>query len=390
MIEIKEALKTVLSQAKLLGMEKKGFSESLDYILAEDIYSDLDIPSFDRSAMDGFAINSKDPSKIFEIIEDIPAGIAPKKTIKFGQCARIMTGAMLPQGADRVVKVEDVWQETRYKIQVAKWDSKLNVSKKGEDVRAGEKVLGKGTKIRSQEIAMLATIGKMRITVFKLPKVAIISTGSELVESFQKPKLGQIRNSNGPMLLAQLKKNGINAKYLGIAKDNFGLTVKLIKKGLASSDILILSGGVSVGDYDFVKAALKKCGIKIQFNKIAIKPGKPTVFGTCGKKLVFGLPGNPVSVLITFELLVVPALDKIMGRKTKIIFQKNNLLQDFSRRDAQREQYVPIIVTEKKVKLVSFHGSGHMQALTIANGLMQIRKGIRKISKGTLVNVRPI
>ncbi len=390
MITIKEALKIVLLHSNPLGIEDKITSDVLGCVLAEDIYSDIDIPSFNRSAMDGFAVNSKDPSKIFEVIEDISAGSVPQKAIKFGECARIMTGAMVPKGADKVIKVEDTRKISNVKIQITKGDSKLNVSEKGEDVGRGEKILSKGTIVRPQEIAMLATVGKTKVKVFQMPKIAVISTGSELVESSQKPKLGQIRNSNGPMLLAQLKIIGINGKYLGIVRDNFALTVKLIKKGLAGSDILILSGGVSVGDYDFVKEALKKCGVKIHFDKIAIKPGKPTVFGIFGKKIIFGLPGNPVSVLITFELLVVPAIDKIVGRKTKVFFQKNRLLSDFSRRDTKREQYFPIVLTEKGIKLVSFHGSGHMQALTIANGVMQIKKGIRKIKKGTIVNVRSI
>jgi len=399
MIKAKKALQTILKHALPLGTEKIAIEDTLGRVLAENIYSDIAIPPFDRSAMDGFAINSKDQSKFFEIIEDIPAGKVPNKKIKLGQCARIMTGAMLPEGADRVIMVEHTKQATKNKMQVTKKSQKSNVSKKGEDIKVGQLILKKGTKIRPQEAAMLATVGQTKVKILRQPRVAVISTGSELVEPKQKPKAGQIRNSNASMLLLQLKRQGINGQYLGIARDNFVATRKLIQKGLKQADILLLSGGVSVGDYDFVKEVLGSCGVKIHFNKVAIKPGKPTVFGSKGKKLVFGLPGNPVSVLVIFELFVVSALDKIVGRQTKSQFRKMKLLKDFSRRDIKREQYYPVKIklekpaTERRGFLVvplEFHGSAHMQALTEADGIMQINEGVKNLKRGTMVNVRPI
>ncbi|MFH1361556.1 MAG: gephyrin-like molybdotransferase Glp [bacterium] len=415
MIKVRKALDTILNHSLPLGTEEIPISATLGRVLAENIYSDINMPPFDRSAMDGFAINSKDKSKAFKIIEDIPAGKVPKKKIKLGQCARIMTGAMLPNGADKVIKVEDTEPRRALPpacrqaglsvagsgIQITRYDKKTNVSKLGEDIRKGELILKKGTKLRPQEAAMLATVGKSSVKVTRQPKVSIISTGSELVEPNKKPKQGQIRNSNASMLLVQLKRRGIDAKYLGIARDNFALTKKLIKKALAKSDILLLSGGVSVGDYDFVKEALKSCGVKIHFNKVAIKPGKPTVFGTKGKKLVFGLPGNPVSVLVIFEFFVVPAIDKIVGRRAKTKLKPMKLLKDFSRHDSKREQYYPVKIKtgnrgfqpqgpEAFALPLEFHGSAHMSALTEAEGIMQIKRGIKSLKKGTIVNVRPI
>jgi len=390
MINSKKALNIILKNAKLLGVEMIELSSSLGRVLAKNIYSDINIPPFDRSAMDGFVVNSKDKSKTFLIIEDIPAGTVPKKTIKPGQCSRIMTGAMLPKGADKVIQVEHTKQLTRNSItrQLAN-NTKSNVSKKGEDVKKGQLILKQGTKIRPQEAAMLASVGKSKVKVYRQPRVAVISTGSELVEPTKKPKLSQIRNSNASMLLVQLSRRSIKGKYYGIAKDNFKTTQKLVKKALAQSDILLLSGGVSVGDYDFVREVLKSCGVKVHFNKVAIKPGKPTVFGTKGKKLVFGLPGNPVSVLVIFELFVVPAIDKIVRRKTNANFVKQILLKDFKRRDTKREQYFPVRLGCGAEPL-KFHGSAHMQALTQADGIMQINRGIKSIKKGTIVNVRPI
>ncbi len=393
MINSEKALKIILKHSKFLGVEEIALSETLGRVLAKDIRSDVDIPAFDRSAMDGFAVNSRDKSEVFEVIEDIPAGKVPKKTIKHGQCARIMTGAMLPRGADKVVKVEDTEPATKRRgslIRITKDDTKRHVSTCGEDAKKGQLILKKGAKLRPQEAAMLATVGKSKIKVTKLPRVTVISTGSELVEPSQNPKIGQIRNSNASMLLVQLKRRGIDGRYLGIARDNFTATKSLIIKGLAKSDILLLSGGVSVGDYDFVREVLKSCGVKTHFNKIAIKPGKPTVFGTKGKKLIFGLPGNPVSVLVVFELFVVPAIDKIVGRKTKSAFFDMKLLDDFQRRDAKREQYYPVKINDLGALPLEFHGSAHMFALTQANGIMQIKRGIKKLKKGTIVNVRPI
>ncbi|MFH1347535.1 MAG: gephyrin-like molybdotransferase Glp [Candidatus Margulisiibacteriota bacterium] len=389
MIKAKMALNIILKHAKSLGIEKIALPATLGRVLAEDVRADVNIPAFDRSAMDGFAVNSKDKSNVFKIIEDIPAGKVPKKKIKNGQCSRIMTGAMLPKGADKVVKVEDTIV-TGYRLQVTGYEKKSNVSKRGEDVRKSQLILRKGTKIRPQEAAMLASVGKDKVKVTRKPKVAVISTGSELVEPYQKPGFGKIRNSNSSMLLVQLKRRDINGKYLGIARDNFAATRKLIKKGLAEADILLLSGGVSVGDYDFVREVLKKCGVKIHFNKVAIKPGKPTVFGTKGQKLVFGLPGNPVSVLVIFELFVVPAIDKMVGRITKEKLIPLKLLADFQRRDSKREQYFPVKLNKKGALPLEFHGSAHMQALTQADAIMQIKRGIKKLRKGTTVHVGPI
>lgn len=390
MITAKQAMAMILKHAKPLGTERISISNALGRVLAEDIYSDMDLPPFTKSMMDGFAINSKDASEVFEIIEDIPAGKAPRKKIKKGQCARIMTGAMLPAGANKVVMVEKTTLVSKTKMRLTTEDSKSNISPKGEDVKKGEIILTQGTKIRPQEVAMLASVGKNKIKVLRQPKVAVISTGSELVEPDRKPKTSQIRNSNGSMLLVQLKRRGLDAKYLGIAKDSYAATKKLIKKALTQADLLIMSGGVSVGDYDFVREVLKSCGVKIHFYKVAIKPGKPTVFGTKGKKLVFGLPGNPVSVLVIFELFAVPAIDRITGRQTGPKFTKMKVLKDFKRRDIKREQYYPVLISRRGATPIEFHGSAHIQALTQAEGIMQIKPGIKHLKKGTTVDVRPI
>lgn len=390
MIDPKKALKIILAQAEPFGLEKVATVQALDCILAENIHSDINIPPFNRAAMDGFAVSSKDPSQVLKIIEDIPAGKVPQKRIKPGQCARIMTGALLPKGADKVVKVENTEPLGADCIQITALERKSHVARAGEDVRKGRLVLKKGTRLRPQEVAMLATVGRTKVTIYRRPQVAVISTGSELVEPQQKPKPGQIRNSNSSMLLAQLKKRGIEGRYLGIAKDRFAATRRLISKGLAEADVLLLSGGVSVGDYDFVRDVLQNCGVKILFDRVAIQPGKPTVFGTKGKKLVFGLPGNPVSVLIVFKLFVGPALDRAVGRKDQDKFFPARLLEEFQRREAGRELYYPVKIKIGGALPLEYHGSAHMQAFTQADGIMKIKKGVKHIRKGAVIDVRPL
>lgn len=390
MIKLKRALNIILKHSNLSGMEKVNLLETPGRVLAEDICSDIDLPPFDRSAMDGFAVSAMDRSAVFEIIEDIPAGKIPEKKIKTGQCARIMTGAPLPEGADKVVKVEDTKQIAAGKIKITRQESRGNVSPKGEDVKKGERILKKGTEIRPQEVAALASAGRAAVKVYRQPGVTVISTGSELVEPGQKPKTGQIRDSNSPMLLAQLKRMGIAGNCPGIARDNFKETARLIGKALKTSDILILSGGVSAGDYDFVREAFSNCGVKLLFDKIAVQPGKPTSFGVKGKKLVFGLPGNPVSSFLIFELLVRPLIDKMSGRKPEQRFSEHFLAGDFARRHPEREQYYPVVVKKGSVFPLDFHGSAHMLALARANGLMRISRGVKQLSRGEKVNVRPI
>jgi len=390
MISPQKALKIILSHAHPFGLEKIDTAKALGCVLAENIRSDIDIPPFNRCAMDGFAMNSQDPSKVLKVIEDIPAGKVPQKGIKPGQCARIMTGAMLPQGADKVVKIENTEPLGADRVRITAQDKKNHVAHIGEDVRRGQIVLKKGRRIRPQEVAMLATVGRTKVAIYRRPKVAVISTGSELVESRQKPQPGQIRNSNSSMLLAQLKKRGIDGEYLGIAKDRFAETQRLVNEGLAQADVLLLSGGVSVGDYDFVRDVLRNCGIKILFDRVAIQPGKPTVFGVKGKKWVFGLPGNPVSVLIVFELLVGPAIDKAAGCKYQSEFFKVRLLQDFQRQDAKRELYYPVKIKPGGAMPLEYHGSAHMQALIQADGIMKIKRGVKHLREGAVIDVRPI
>jgi molybdopterin molybdotransferase len=391
MILFEEAYDIVINSAYTLGKEQIDFKNSLNRVLAKDVVSDIEIPPFTKSAMDGYACRRKDIKKELEIIETIRAGKIPKKSISKNQCSKIMTGAMLPQGADCVLMVEHTKETEDNKICYTKSDTNDNIIYKNEDVKSGDIVLKKGTKIKPQHIAMLATVGCIRPFVIRQPKVGIISTGDELVEPNKKPKLSQIRNSNAYQLIAQIQQVGAIPNYFGITKDSKDIIYNTVLKALHSNDVLILTGGVSMGDFDFVLEIMEKANIKILFNKVAVKPGKPTSFGIAKNKTFFGLPGNPVSSFLQFELLVKPFLYKMMGFDYSPFYVKLPMAVEYKRKNAARKSFIPVTFTnEETIMPVEYHGSAHIHSLSYADGIIfiQINKNILK--KGEIVNVRRI
>jgi molybdopterin molybdotransferase len=271
--------------------------------------------------MDGYALKAedvrtagKDAAVELEVLEDLPAGRVSRRSVGRGQAVRIMTGAPLPKGADAVVMVEDTEKSGgRVKVRRAVRPAD-NIGQAGEDLKKGELVLERGAVIGPAETGLLAAAGLPRVPVVGRPKLAVIATGDEIVEPGERKAAGQIRNSNGPALLAMALGTGADAKYLGIARDrSSSLRAKLARaKG---ADILVLTGGVSVGDYDLVRDELRTAGVRSVFWRVRIKPGKPVFFGRRGRQLIFGLPGNPTSAMVTFFLFVQPAVERMLGRK---------------------------------------------------------------------------
>jgi molybdopterin molybdotransferase len=322
MIEYTDARARVLAAAKGLPAGSVPLPQSLGRTLARDIKAAESIPPFTKATMDGYAVRSADTRRSataaagaveLDVLEDLPAGRLSRKTVGPGQAVRIMTGAPLPAGADAVVMVEDT-EKTGGRVtvrrQVRPGD---NIGLAGEDLKKGEIALERGALIGPAEIGMLAAAGRHRVPVTRRPRLAVIATGDEIVEPGERKRRGQIRNANGPALTALALAAGADAVYLGIARDkNSSLAAKLAKARAA--DILVLSGGVSVGDYDLVKAELEAAGVKPVFWRVRIKPGKPVFFGVRGRQLVFGLPGNPTSAMVTFHLFVRPAIDRLLGR----------------------------------------------------------------------------
>jgi molybdopterin molybdotransferase len=369
--------------------------ELLGQVLAEDVVSDIDMPPFDKSLMDGYAIRSSDLSNgkaELEVVEELTAGQTPKRSVAAGQATRIMTGAPIPAGADAVVMIERTRPALDDRVQIEDRPPRpgQNIMPRGREMRRGEVVLSAGAPLRPQEFGVLATVGRTTIAVIPRPRVTILSTGDEIVDAPEKPGPGQIRNGNGPMLQAQVVRAGGIPQYLGISRDRAEELRNKIKQGL-QSDILVLSGGVSAGKLDLVPGTLGELGVHAHFHKVEMKPGKPVLFGSCGKTLVFGLPGNPVSALACFELFVRPAIRRLAGHeKPGPFFVEATLEEDFTYKTDRPTYYPAWMEWEGKgyqVRPVPWFGSPDLRALTQANAFIFIAAGEHQLPAGQVVSV---
>ncbi len=391
MIPFEEALRIVMDSAVRVGTERVAIGQALGRILAEDVVSDIDMPPFNKSAMDGYACRREGLGDELEIIETIPAGSVPKKCIGKNQCAKIMTGAMVPEGADCVIMLEYTENATVNTVRFVGKSTRDNICIKGEDVREGDVVLQKGVRITPAHIAVLGSAGCARPLVSQRVRAGIIATGDELVEPEEKPSPSQIRNSNGCQLLAQVERTRASARYFGITKDSEEAIGGMIKKAVAGSDVILVSGGVSVGELDLVPRMLRENGFDLLFEKVAIKPGMPTIFGVSEDAFVFGLPGNPVSTFVLFETLVKPFLYKMMGHDFRPPTIVAPLERTIRRKKTERMSWVPVAFTESGGVLpAEYHGSAHVHALCFADGLTAIPVGVAEIKEGTNVHVRQI
>jgi molybdopterin molybdotransferase len=391
MIRFDEALDIVTGSFQVIDKEKIEFMHSLNRVLAEDVVSDIAMPPFDKSAVDGYACRREDISNELEVVEIIPAGKAPEKEIGKNQCSKIMTGAPIPIGADAVLMVEDVEELTENRIKYTKDKVKENICYRGEDIKEGEIVLRTGTLIRPQHIAVLATAGCVMPLVYRKIKIAIISTGDELVEPETNPTHSQIRNSNAYQLVAQARNIGADAEYIGIALDTEDSIRSIIHKAFELADIVLLTGGVSMGDFDYVPKILAESGVDLKFKSIAVQPGRPTLFGSKGDQFIFGLPGNPVSSFVQFELLVKPLFYKLSGCDYKPIKLKIPLGVDYSRKRSDRLSILPgRIQDDGEVVPLDYHGSAHINSLVDAQCLIFIPIGQTSFKRGDLADVRLI
>ena len=396
---LSEAQKVVLDATPVLGLEKIPILDALGRVLGEDIVAERDNPPWDNSAMDGFAVRWEDIRQehaiqkpvTLSIIEDVPAGKMPSKTVESGQAIRIMTGAPIPKGADTVLKVEDT-EHTLESVRVFKPEPKgSNIRPQGEDVRKGECIIAKGTQIRPGEAGMLAILAKSFVFVYQRPRVAILSTGDELADLDERFSEEKIINSNSYGIAAAVQDAGGIPFLLGIARDNPAALKEKISHGL-TSDILVLSGGVSMGDYDFTKAVFRDLGAEVNFWKLAIRPGQPLAFGKIQGKLAFGLPGNPVSSMVTFEQLVRPAMLKMSGHRSygrplvQAVFQEK-----FSKRTDRRHFLRGVLTREEgvfKVRTTGDQGSGILTSMVKANCLIDVPVEVERLNPGDLVTVQ--
>ncbi len=393
------ALKIVLDATPILGLEKISILDSLGRVLGEDIVAERDNPPWNNSAMDGFAVRWEDIKQeqaigkpvTLTVIEDVPAGKMPTKTVGPGQAIRIMTGAPIPQGADTVLKVEDT-EHTPDSVRVFKPETRgANIRSKGEDVKKGECIIAKGTQIRPGDAGMLAILSKSFVFVYQRPRVAILSTGDELADLDERFSEEKIINSNSYGIAAAVQEAGGIPFLLGIARDTPDALKEKISHGL-NADILVLSGGVSMGDYDFTKAVFRDLGAEMNFWKLAIRPGQPLAFGKIQGKLAFGLPGNPVSSMVTFEQLVRPAMLKMCGHPTfgrpvvHAVFQEK-----FSKRTDRRHFLRGVLTREEgvfTVRTTGDQGSGILTSMVKANCLIDIPEEVERLNPGDLVTVQ--
>ncbi len=317
MIGIDEALDAVLDGVRPLGAEQVPLLEALGRACAGEVVSPEAVPGFDNSAMDGFAVRGEDLAggrREFAVVAEIPAGRPSSRRLVEGDAARIMTGAPLPPGADTVVPVELTVALEEGVLLTEAPPPGSNVRLAGEDILPGDVLIGPGDRVGPAEIGLLASVGVERLPVARRPRVAILATGSELVASGQALSPGQIRNSNSFSAYAQVIEAGGEPILLGIASDDLAETQRLIAAAL-EQDVALTSGGVSVGDFDFVKQVQERLGVERRFWGVATKPGKPLAFGVRGRTLTFGVPGNPVASMVSFELYIRPALLALQGRR---------------------------------------------------------------------------
>ncbi len=388
MVSFNEALMILKEAVLKLPAEHVMLEEAMHRVLAQDVISDMDMPPFDKSAMDGFACRREDLGNNLEILETIKAGDVSAVVIGENQCARIMTGGRVPQGSDCVIMVEQTEMVGENFIRFTGSKTTDNIARKAEDIKLGEVVLREGVLIQPQHIAVMASVGCVKPLVYKQPRVAVLTTGDEIVEPNEKPRGTSIRNSNGIQLVSQIRKLGALATYLGIVGDTPEQTDRAVKAALGNHDVLILTGGVSMGDYDFVPQVLKANSFDIKFEKVAVKPGRPTVFGKKGDQFVFGLPGNPVSSFIIFELLVKPFLYRLMNHDYVPAGAKYPVGVDYSRKKADRIAWTPVSLENGFAVPVDYHGSAHIHSLCFAHGLMAMHTGESELRKGEMVHVR--
>ena len=400
MIKVATALRTVLNGIKILNSEVIKLTDALERVLARDIYSDCDVPGLDNSAMDGYAIKSadlkgvsKDNPKVLEVIDDIKAGDIPKRILKPNQAIRIMTGALIPKGADSVVMVEDTRKaKEKNKVNIFK-EVRIgeNIRKAGEDIKKSELVLSEGTHLNSAHIGILASLGRPKVKVVRRPKVAVLATGDEVVDVDEKLEPGKVRSSNSYTLSSQILKCGGIPKNLGIVRDKPKQLEKKIKQGL-DCDLILTSGGVSVGDYDLVKDILAKMGTNIRFWKVAMRPGKPLVFGVIKGIPVFGLPGNPVSSMVSFEIFVRPVILKMLGQKEDERKEAEAVLGEDIKKKRGFRYFLRANTRWHQGRYLTRttgpQGSGILKSMALANSLIILPEDKEFVKKGERVTVR--
>ena len=395
MISVREAIEIVLEQTSILASEAVPLPPALNRILAEDVVADTDLPPFDRAQMDGYAVRANDVADVparLRIVGESAAGAGWHHEMNAGEAVRIMTGAPVPKGADAVQQVE-LTKESDSEVEILQpVEAGRSIVLRASEIKSGETVLRAGEQLNAAMIATLASFGYAQVKVGKRPRVAVMATGSELVDVDQKPARDQIRDSNNYMLEAYASQSNAIVERWPLAGDDTEELKKQIRSAAETSDVLITSGGVSMGVYDFTKAALKELGAEVFFERVALRPGKPTVFARLGRSLIFGLPGNPVSVAVTFNLFARTALRAMQGASNTTLTHEHALLTRDAKGSIDRESYLPATLRTDEngnllVEPLKWGGSSDFVAFARATALINIPAGSAKTPAGSAVRV---
>ena len=398
MLNVDEALQQVLAHAKPRPAARCAVALARGLVLSEDVASDIDSPPHDKAVVDGYAVCVADlaqGSAELDVLEEVTAGAVPTREVRRGSATRIMTGAPIPAGADAVVMIEHARLVApaavceRVQISCKPPAVGQNIMRRAISMVRGQTVLAAGCELRAIELGVLAEVGRSDVSVVGRPRLAILATGNELVPAGEVPQAGQIRNSNGPLLVAAAEAAGATALDLGIARDTVESLRESIARGL-QSDVLIISGGVSAGVLDLVPSVLTELGVRQVFHKVNLKPGKPLWFGVSsaatGDKLVFGLPGNPVSSLVCFELFVRPAIGRLAGRRDASLVQVAAELATPHVHRGDRPTYHPARLESADgrnlIRPLRWQGSGDLRTLVEANSLACFPAGDREYPAG--------
>ena len=401
MIEPSQALEAIIASAKIRDIITLPITEADNFVLAQDIVAGHDVPPFNNSAMDGYALRTEDivsagkenPVRL-KLIDEQPAGKLTKVEVTHGTAIKIMTGAPIPAGADTVVPIErtqpgDNWVD----IEVAH-ERGANIRLAGEDMPKGSQVFEPGVLITPVIIGLLASLGFARVDVFGRPKVAVIGTGNELIPVDEPLSPGKIRDSNSYALTAQTRAVGAPVERIGVAGDTKEAVTSLVRSALEVADVVVTSGGVSVGDYDFVKDVLKEMGADLKFWGVKQKPGKPLAFWTLDGKLIFGLPGNPTASVLCFEEYVRPALLKMMGRRNLLRpVVKAELTHDLRRKPGRHHfvgMKVEVIDATYRATVNGRQGSGILKSLAGADGIGLVPDNVADMNEGDMIDVQLI
>jgi molybdopterin molybdotransferase len=378
-LSVTNAQQRILESVQKLEIEPVELERSIGRVLADDVRANRDLPPYDVSAMDGYALRSADLAKIpaiLEVIEDIKAGDLPRSTVLAGQCARIMTGAPVPQGADAVIRVEETQAATGNRVQInAAVKPGNDIRLRGEGMRNGDVVLTAGTEITPGVTGVLATVKQSQVQVYRRPRVAILSTGNELEDIDDPVDPNKIPNSNSYALMAQVQTLGIEPDLLGIARDDPAELEEYLQRGLRF-DVLLVSGGTSVGVHDYVRPIIESLGVEMKFWRVAMKPGHPVAFGVTAHTRFFGLPGNPVSSMVCFEQFVAPALRRMMGHQR--LFRRTSVarLTHSIKHQPGRTEFVRVTLAKEEggyaATSTGAQGSGMLLSMARADGLLVI------------------